>query len=304
MKRLHFVLFCSFGILGLLSFLLVFGSFLGTSKRKSRVFEYCPEMNPSGLKSEELPLGNTERLTDRTEEILQFDDYVYREYRIGGNSLSVYIAYWGLCDSNLKQTTGHNPDQCWVKFGGWKEHRRCEQASLELGVRSKQLDYSNSELHLAGSSEPSAQRSISPVEYRYLEAPDGSESYHVYFWQTWGGVVVPIRNKDELSLLSRMNRPDYWRIWEPKRKPLYFIRIHSKTPLAPVVETTGMANSEGIMANEEDSIVKEKSSAIRHLPSAIDNDQHYLIDYPEVRELLLSIHRLTTGESEALGVGR
>ena len=92
MKRLHFVLFCSFGILVLLSFLLVFGSFVGTSEQTTRVFEFCPELKPSGLIFQELPLGNTERLVDRTQEILQFDDYFYREYRIGGESLSVYIA--------------------------------------------------------------------------------------------------------------------------------------------------------------------------------------------------------------------
>jgi len=291
MKRLHFILFCSFGILCVLSFLLVFGSIVGTSERTSRVFERCSDLDPSGLKSEDLPLGNMERLIDRTKEILQFDDYFYREYRIGADSLLVYIVYWGQSDSNLKQTTGHNPDQCWVKSGGWKELQR--SSGVRLLAESPRHDSANP---TSNSLLPTPAQYIGPVEFRLLESPNASESYNVYYWQTWGGDVVPIRKSNENDFLNRMKRSDYWRFWEQKRKPLYFVRIHSKTPLAPVVSPTGMANSEGTMAEKKGSIGNENTSSIRHLPSAIDNDQHYLIDYPEVRELLRSIHKLTTVE--------
>lgn len=64
------------------------------------------------------PLGPNESVSDAASRILNFDDYVFRTFRQGGRSLSVYIAYWAPGRMPTHKVASHTPDRCWVE-NGW-----------------------------------------------------------------------------------------------------------------------------------------------------------------------------------------
>jgi hypothetical protein len=67
----------------------------GPSRGRSTGFDLkmrLPQTLP-GWQTKELPLGPNELLTNRTTEILRFDEYVYREYSQASQNFSVYAAY-------------------------------------------------------------------------------------------------------------------------------------------------------------------------------------------------------------------
>ena len=357
MKRVRFFIFIV-GAISLSGVAFFFNSKIFPSGSESKALNMALNRVDSMIDGSEIPLGISDVISERSEKILGVDDYLQKKYIVDGREFVVFIAFWNSVNADYRTTTAHNPDQCWVKYGGWKEHLMCEQASLELRARSKRLESSGSDLDFDSSSKLKVQCSISPIEYRLLESPDGSESYHVYFWQIWGGEVVPIRKVHEISIWERMKRPDYWKIWKPRRKPLYFVRIHSKTPLAPVISqseivdgSTMLTTGGKLKTEKSDSASSAERGEIKNLgtrgerlepnevslhgvgkvrvvsleqtadassaereagdsnnlkPLTFDlkladeaDHQHYLVDYPEVRELLLAIHKLTTGEQLA-----
>jgi hypothetical protein len=65
----------------------------------------------------ELELGATEALRERSEQLLNLDDFVQREYSRGGKSFTVYIAYWTPGKMPVRLVNQHTPDRCWTEVG-------------------------------------------------------------------------------------------------------------------------------------------------------------------------------------------
>lgn len=194
--------------------------------------EMVAELQGSDLSSVEVPLDSSSYMRDRIEAELAFDGYLQRNYLSKQGEFVIYLAYWNSSDENFTSTTAHNPDGCWVKGAGWRTLAEISNAEMVIDVAVHDHDRSGSLVNDDLGSQGSY--SVSPVEYRYFQAPDGSGNYHTYFWQTWGQDVVPVRTISELSIWERMKRPSYWELWSVKRKPLVFVRIHSQVPLAPI----------------------------------------------------------------------
>lgn len=70
-----------------------------------------------GWKVADIPLGPTESVAERSEEVLQFDDYVQRAYQQGPITFTVYVAYWEPGAMPIRQVNTHTPDVCWIANG-------------------------------------------------------------------------------------------------------------------------------------------------------------------------------------------
>lgn len=111
------------------------------------------------------PLGPNEAIRGRVEDILRYDDYVFRRYVKGGREFSIYMAYWRPGKMPTRLVAEHTPDRCWVE-NGWA----CEQRSSKKGYSI-------------------GQRAILPAEWRSFSPPLGGGNHHVLFWLIDGGLL-------------------------------------------------------------------------------------------------------------------
>lgn len=174
----------------------------------SRVAGKLSEMLPrslAGWTSRELPLGENELLRKRTEGILQFDDYVYREFARGGSSFTVYAAYWEVGKMPTRLVSLHTPDRCWIE-NGW----------TSLDRRNRQIIF--------------ADRQLPPGEWRVFSPPGGRGNVYTAFWLLVGG-----RPYDFGSGLNTIPNPLKW--WanvvaeaRGGRSDHLFVRITAERP--------------------------------------------------------------------------
>ena len=95
--------------------------------RVGHVYEPVLHSPLSEILSDELPgwrvkdrsLGETEAVRYRVGQVLNFDDYVYREYDRGDLRFSAYVAYWRPGKMPVRLVNAHNPDRCWSQVG-WR----------------------------------------------------------------------------------------------------------------------------------------------------------------------------------------
>lgn len=105
--------------------LLVAATFQCLPKRRACYFtpnkpliDYLP-LPIDGWVSTNLPLGETELLSAKTQQVLQLSDYAHRSYTKNNKVISVYCAYWGPGTQSIAEAGLHNPDVCWVE-AGWQ----------------------------------------------------------------------------------------------------------------------------------------------------------------------------------------
>jgi hypothetical protein len=155
------------------------------------------------------PLGQNELVKAGVEDVLRFDDYVFRRYSQGALWFSVYVAYWQPGKMPTRLVAEHTPDRCWVE-NGWicdfKEHRRT------LAVNERQLW---------------------PAEYRAFRATGlGGEPHHVLFWLLVDG--KPYNFSQHGNLVRHAVRwwsgavTEFARQRPPEQ---YFIRITANSPI-------------------------------------------------------------------------
>lgn len=170
-------------VLALAAFFQVRATDALTPPARSRVSGKLSEMLPrhlAGWVSRELPLGENELLRKRTEGILQFDDYVYREFTHGGLSFTVYAAYWEAGKMPTRLVSLHTPDRCWVE-NGWTCRDR----------QNRQIIFADGH--------------IPPGEWRVFSPPGGRQNVHTAFWLLVGG-----RPYDFGSGLNTVPNPLKW----------------------------------------------------------------------------------------------
>ena len=78
--------------------------------------EMLPASFP-GWEVEDLELGATESIRERSENLLNLDDFVFRQYAKGAKEFGVYVAYWQPGKMPVRLVNSHTPDRCWVGSG-------------------------------------------------------------------------------------------------------------------------------------------------------------------------------------------
>jgi hypothetical protein len=94
--------------------------------------DMLPRAADFGWQERDLPLGPTESVIDRSERLLRFDDFVFREFRRGSQYFTVYVAYWEPGKMPRRLVNMHNPDLCWI-LGGWVCTYRVRGKPLQVG---------------------------------------------------------------------------------------------------------------------------------------------------------------------------
>ena len=156
-----------------------------------------------GWRVKDRTLGETEAVRYRVGQVLNFDDYVYREYGRGDLSFSAYVAYWGPGKMPVRMVNAHNPDRCW-SLVGW----RC--TALESKVE-KTL----------------AEGSLKPAEWRVFEKKNHKE--YVYYWHVVGDRIHSYGGFADAPPVTFI-LTDLWNYGFNQRREQFFVRINSSQP--------------------------------------------------------------------------
>ncbi|MFO7726049.1 MAG: exosortase-associated EpsI family protein [Oceanipulchritudo sp.] len=177
--------------------------------------EAIPQSLP-GWEVKDLNLGPTESVTEQSFRILNLDDFVYREYRRGATTFTVYVAYWGPGKMPIRLVNQHTPDRCWTENGWACTDRR-------FHVRKSVRD-----------------RALHPAQWGVYTINDfSSESY---FWHIvddephwFGGERINSRTSLTSVLL------DFRNIATNRNPDQFFVRIVSQESLDAIWEEPGFA---------------------------------------------------------------
>lgn len=155
----------------------------------------------------DLPLGPTEAVNEAALKTLNLDDYVYREFRRGTESFTIYAAYWGPGKMPVRLVASHTPDRCWTENG-----MRCDEMRFHQTYAIRE-------------------RRLQPGEFRTFTPAGGAEKINVIYWHVVGG--------ESYDYGERFNAvPSPWRWWKDtlaeathgSREQL-FVRVASAQPV-------------------------------------------------------------------------
>lgn len=171
----------------------------------------------SGWVAKDVPLGANEFMNNEVEKILNYDEFVNREYRRGSQSFGVYVAYWGAGKMPTRLVASHTPDRCWTE-NGW----RC----LDMKFKQTRL--------MDGAP-------LQPAEWRTFEPASGAKPTHVLYWHLVEGRVY-----DYGERFNAVPDPVLW--WKDAvqqallgSREQYFIRLTSTEPLENLWNDPGFA---------------------------------------------------------------
>jgi Protein of unknown function (DUF3485) len=160
-----------------------------------------------GWTAQDVPLGANEFLSGVAEKMLNYDEFVFREYTRGGEKFGVYVAYWGAGKMPARLVASHTPDRCWTE-NGW----RCLQMKFKA---EEEFDGVK----------------LQPAEWRLFEPPGGGPPTYVLYWHLVAG-----RTYDYGDRFNRVPDPVLW--WKDAmqqalrgNREQYFIRLTSSEPL-------------------------------------------------------------------------
>ena len=170
--------------------------------------------NVPGWEAEDTELANTERLQEISEDVLNFNDHLYRTYKKGAKQFSLYMAYWEPLRMPVRQVGSHTPDVCWVR-NGWEQHNPEDKVVLK----------------------DKKGRKLKPAMYREYTANGGNRQY-VYFWHLVGNEVFYADNKpgqwDRMQIIN-----DFFKFGMNQKREQYFIRLQSDKPFYQIWDDSG-----------------------------------------------------------------
>lgn len=171
-----------------------------------------------GWTSRDLPLAETEAMNEAVNQVLQFDQYVYRLYKSGETEVTLYVAYWLPGRVTTTDAGVHNPDSCWVN-SGWECMER------KYGVKSTLGTYE-----------------MKPFEYGVYQRKTDNKLFQlpVIFWHIVGDEVnrYEVQKKGwRHGLLGRIDRlPLYFEDLKKygfnQRREQLFVRITANKPFS------------------------------------------------------------------------
>ena len=166
--------------------------------------EVLPRAADFGWEQRDLPLGPTESVIDRSERLLQFDDFVHREYTRGRRAFTVYIAYWKPGAMPPRIVNQHNPSLCWV-LAGWE----CNDLDPVVSVSAPGMD-------------------VQPAQWGEFER--NGHILHTYYWHLLDGEVFRFYSESIPGRIKRMVTQPLESGFNTKREQ-DFLRVSSSEPL-------------------------------------------------------------------------
>lgn len=115
----------------------------------------------SGWQVVDHSIADTPEMKRAVDEMLNYSDAIFREYKKGERRLAIYVAYWKPRKFHPRMIAMHTPDICWVG-NGWK----MEAADYEYKLKHEGLP-------------------LLPAQYR--EFITNSERTYVVYWHTVNG---------------------------------------------------------------------------------------------------------------------
>jgi len=183
--------------------------------REPHVAQRVPADIP-GWRGRDVPLGPNEFVASAATRVLNYDEYVNREFTRGGVRFGVYVAYWGPGKMPTRFVASHTPDRCWTE-NGW----RC----LDMKFREQRS--------VAGTA-------LLPGEWRVFEPPGGGPPTYVLYWHLVDG--APSVTSGRFNAIP--GPLDWWK--DAVRQVLrgspeqYFIRLTSNVPLETIWNDAGV----------------------------------------------------------------
>lgn len=116
---------------------------------------------PTGWEVVDHSIADTPEMKRAVDEMLNYSDAIFREYKKEGRRLAVYVAYWKPRKFHPRMIAMHTPDICWVG-NGWK-----------MGAEDYEYKLQHEGLPLL------------PAQYR--EFITDSERTYVVYWHTVNG---------------------------------------------------------------------------------------------------------------------
>jgi hypothetical protein len=165
---------------------------------------------PTGWNAKDEQIASTPEMQEQAEEILHFDDAVYRIYSNSQAQVGVYIAHWLPGKFSPAKVGSHSPDTCWV-HNGWEMIER--NHSVEQSV---------------------AGGTLKPMETGIFEKDQ--QKVHVIFWHLVGGTPMQYDLLGwQNGLAGRIERlpalwADFRRFGLDQRKEQLVIRLSSNVP--------------------------------------------------------------------------
>jgi hypothetical protein len=167
---------------------------------------------PMGWNAKDEPIADTPEQQEQAEEVLHFDDAVYRIYDNGQAQVGVYIAHWLPGKFSPAKVGAHSPDTCWV-HNGWSMLERNQAVEQQV-----------------------AGGTLKPMETGIFEKDH--EKVHVIFWHLVGGVPMSYDLFGwQNGLAGRIERlpalfADFSRFGLDQRKEQLVVRLSSNVPFA------------------------------------------------------------------------
>lgn len=85
-----------------------------------------------GWRIRSLPVAESEEMKKTVENVLHFDDVIFRMYEKSGVRVQIYVAYWKPGSVPYGQAGAHTPDTCWIN-NGWSCTERRRAVSSGIG---------------------------------------------------------------------------------------------------------------------------------------------------------------------------
>ena len=166
--------------------------------------ELLPSATDHGWSQRDIPLGPTESVIERSETLLQFDDFVHREYRKGSRYFTVYAAYWEPGAMPPRIVNQHNPSLCWI-LAGWN----CDDLDPQVEVAAPGMD-------------------VEPAQWGIFEK--NGQVLYTYYWHLLDGEVFRFYSESIPGRIVRMATQPFSSKFNTKREQ-YFIRVVSSEPV-------------------------------------------------------------------------
>ena len=228
------------GIPGLAVIVLVVGVVLQVVSRTRPVPEGTltqplAEVIPSSLAGwevKDLDLGPTESVIERSQQLLNLDDFIHRSYQRGDKGFSVYVAYWKPGKMPVRLVNQHSPDRCWTEVG-WVCTDR--QWNVERTVDGRPLQ---------------------PGQWGVYEIEDHKN--YTYFWHIVGGEVhwyggERLNTRSSLTSIGE----DFRKFGLNVYREQFFVRIVSARSMDDLWEEPGFLR---VMSDLEDLCLAESAT--------------------------------------------